>query len=66
MKKVNGVKRKLFYPLSAMKLTIAFHPFSWKFIKYTNNNLTEKAKSTGLNIWTLKIACFSIGYSRLL
>lgn len=59
------------YPLSAMMLSLAFHPFSvfggtWFDYVNRNESLSESAKADGATIWWIRFGPFTLRYGRML
>ena len=59
------------YPLSAMRISLAFHPFSvfggtWFDYVNRNESLSENAKADGTTIWWLRFGPFTLSYGRML
>lgn len=62
---------KIPYPLRAVKITVAFHPFSifgGTLFDWQNFNecMDERAKANGVTIWWLRLGPFTISYGRML
>lgn len=59
------------YPLRAICLSLAFHPFSvfgGTWFDYVNHSatMTRAAKADGKTIWWLRVGPFTLSYRRML
>lgn len=59
------------YPLRAVRLSLAFHPFSifggtWFDCVNRSRTMTETSKTDGKTIWWVRCGPFTLSYSRML
>jgi hypothetical protein len=54
------------YPLRAMRISLAFTPFSWWNLRFHKRELTEFAKAQAETQWWLNVGPFQLSYGRLL